>query len=403
MSTVITSAYTTPAISTTGTLERRTVSDKIRNLFPGAATLFALVATGKVNKGEVLKSPGLIGKRGVSTRKYEWFTYTPLAIVFTVASVDGTNYTMSSVDGMVTKRTVMNTTNMHVGRVSSINTSTKVITVTAVTAAFTVTAGDTFLLMAPAYPQNSSSPSIVQKDDDNAYNVTQIARYPVAIAASAKGNPHYGGDFWKRINEKNMIEGNRLTEHSMLFSERPTSGDTTSDSTIGDTFGTFRGAWNWAANEFPCGGAMTPEKFRKELPAAMSDTINPGQRVVFLTSRVIRSEIIEWANDKLVYIDGKSKLPEYGIGDVVKVATSGPSIEIVAHNAFDQTGMTNKGLIFVPDDMLYIFANGRDLQLKKGIQNNDVDGYMDEIIGEIGLAELSAGANVTKVTDWFTA
>lgn len=401
MATTTNSSWTTPAQSTTGTLERRTISDKVRNLFPGAAQLFAMIATGTVNKGEVKKSAGLIGKKGVDTRKYEWFTYTPLATYLTVASVASTTYTMSAVAGLVTKRTVLNMTNMHVGRVSSVNTTTMEITVTAITAAFTVAAGDKLLIMAPAYPENSSGPTIVQKDDDNVYNTTQIARYPVAISASAKGNPHYGGDFWGRVKEKNMIEGNRLTERSFLFGERPASGDTTADTGTGDAFGTFRGLWNWAGSEFDCGGAMTPEKFRKDLPLTMSDTINPAQKVIFLTSRTVRGEMLEWVNDKQMYIDGKSDLEKFGL-DCKRFVTNGPTIEVVAHDAFDQPGMTNKGLIFCPDECLYIFKNGRDLAPKQGIQNNDVDGYEDEIMGEIGLAELTGGLAVTKVVNWYS-
>ena len=234
-------AWTTPAASATGTLERRTISDKVRNLFPGAAQLFALIATGEVKKGEVMKRPGLIGKRGVQTRRYEWFTYTPIATYVTVSSVSGSDYTLSSSTGLVPLRTVLNLTNMHVGRVCAVNTTTHVIQCTAITAAFTVTAGDKLLIMAPAYPENSSGPHIIQKDDDNVYNVTQIPRFPVSISASAKGNPHYGGDFWERCKQKNMIEGNRMVERNYLFGERPSSGDTTSDTVVGDAFGTFRG------------------------------------------------------------------------------------------------------------------------------------------------------------------
>jgi hypothetical protein len=400
MGTVYTAAFTTPAISTTGTLQRRTVSDKIRNLFPGAAQLFALVSTGKVEKGEVTKSPGLIGKKGVDTRRYEWFSYTPNIVELTVASTDFTDHTMSSVTGLVTKRTVVNERTLSVGRVSSI--TSLAVRCTAITSTFNseMLAGDKLLIMAPAYPENSSGPLIVQKDDDQHYNVTQIMRFPVSISASAKGNPHYGGDFWGRLKEKNMIEGNRLVEHSYLFNERPSSADTTTDSIIGDTFGSFRGMWKWAANTFPCGGSMTPAKFQKDLPLAMSDTINPSQRVIMLTSRTILGEMLEWVNEKLAYIQGDSKVESFGL-KTTKFITNGPTIEVVVHDAFDHGKLANKALCFVPDDCLYIFKNGRDLQPKQGIQNNDVDGYEDEILGELGFADLSGGNSITTITDWF--
>ena len=145
---------------------------------------------------------------------------------------------------------------------------------------------------------------------------------------------------------------------------------------------------------------MTPQKFRQDLPLSMSDTINPSERVLFLTSRTVRGEMLEWVNDKQIYIDGKSDLEKFGI-DVKKFVTNGPTIEVMVHDAFDQPGLTNKGLIFVPDECLYIFKNGRDLAPKQGIQNNDVDGYEDEIIGEIGFAELTGGLKICKVENWF--
>jgi hypothetical protein len=400
MATVYTAAFTTPAVSTTGTLKRGTVSDKIRNLFPGASQLFALISRGEVKKGEITKGKGLIGKKGSDYRKYEWFSYTPNVVELTVSSVSGSNITLSSTTGLVIKRTLYNPRTNEVGRVSSITSS--VITCTAVTSTFSPAADDKLLIMAPAYPENSAAPSIVQKDDDNHYNNTQIMRYPVAISASAKGSQHYGGDFWQRLKEKNVMEGNRLNEHSYLFNERPSSGDTTSDATIGDNFGTFRGMWFSAQKTFDCGGAMTPEKFRKDLPMEMSETINPSDRVMMLTSRNVVGEMLEWVNDKLMYIDGsKSDLEAFGI-KTTKFITNGPTIEVMAHDAFERAGNNNKALIFCPDDCLYIFRNGRDFQPKQGIQNNDVDGYEDEIIGEVGFAELTGGQNICKVKNWYT-
>ena len=299
---VYTTPYTNRDPSADGT-QKRTFHDAIRNLFPGASTLLAFVAHGKIEKGQLTKGKGMISKTSTSTRRYEFGTYTPLTVQFTVESVaaDGKITIAGATTGMVLKRAILNTENMDVGRISSINASTRTITVTPVTSSFNVAAGDKLLLMAAAYEEGSSNPYRIMKDFDTNYNVCQIVRYPVSIAASAKGTPHYGvKDFFSRIKEINVIEGNILTEHTMLFGERATTPttDLTSDTTLGDSFGMMRGLWNWAATTFDCGGAMTPDKFRTNLALALPNTISSNQKVVMLTSRDIFAEMTGWIYDK---------------------------------------------------------------------------------------------------------
>lgn len=401
MATTYTTPYTGRDPSATG-IQKRDVFDKVRNLFPGAAQFLALVATGKIEKGEMTKSAGMISKKECSQRRYEWFTYTPPAIEFTVASVNGANITLSSATGLVLKRTVINLSNMEVGRVSSIASS--VITVTGISdASFTVASGDKLLVAMPAYEEASSSPYRSMKDDDNNYNVMQIARFPVAISASAKVGENYGGDFFKRLKQKDMIQGNRLVEHSFLFGERAytTTTDLTADSTLSDSFGTMRGLWNWAQKSFSCGGAMTPEKWMKDLDRTLSDTINPGQKLVFLTSSKIVGDMQAWAYDKWM-ITKEGKYSEFGVRTEV-FKTGKYDIEVMAHSAFDRAGspLESKGIIFAPDDCAYVSRTGRDLQPRKGIQDNSLDGYEDEIYGELTLAEYTGGQNVCRVYDWF--
>lgn len=401
MSQFYTTPYTNRDPSATGT-QQRTVNDKIRNLFPGAAKLFALVASGESKKGEVSKGKGLISKKSCDGRRYEWFTYTPPAQSFTVAAVDGANVTVNSTDGIVLKRTLVNATNMDVGRVSAINTTTKVITFTGINdASFTASVGDKLLLLAPAYEEGSKSPYRTVKDDDNQYNVMQIVRYPVAIAASAKNTPHYGGDFFSRLKEKDMINGNMLLENTMLFGERAstTTTDLTSDSTLGDSFGTMRGFWNWAQKSYSCGGAMSPEKWIRDLDLELSNTISDGQKLIFLTGSRIVGDMQLWAQDRWI-LQKEGNYSKYGVKTNV-FSTGKFDIEVMRHNSFDQPGFEGKGLIICPDDMEYVYKTGRDLQPRKGIQDNSMDGYEDEIFGELTCAELTGGLHCCKVTDWF--
>jgi hypothetical protein len=402
MSTTITTPYTNRDPSATGT-QKRSVNDKIRNLFPGSSKLMALVASGEVKKGEFAKGKGLLTKKSCDHRRYEFFVYTPPAVSYAVSSVAGANITMDSVDGLTLKRTFVNATNMDVGRISSINVTTKVITVTGINdASFTASAGDQLLVMAPAYEEGSSNPYRTSKDDDNQYNVMQLIRSPVAISASAKDSPHFGGDFFGRMKEKDMIQLNRILENTFLFGERAstTTTDLTADTTLGDSFGTMRGYWNWAQKSFSCGGAMSPEKWMTGLDQGLSDTISDGQKLVFLTGSKVVGDMNLWAEDKWM-LQKEGSYSKYGVKTSV-FSTGKHDIEVMRHNAFDQRGFEGKGLIICPDDMEYVYKTGRDLQPRKGIQDNSTDGYEDEIFGELTCSELTGGLHCCKVTDWFT-
>jgi hypothetical protein len=93
-------------------------------------------------------------------------------------------------------------------------------------------------------------------------------------------------------------------------------------------------------------------------------------------------------------------MEKYGVTSK-KFQTSGPEIEVVKHAVFDRDDLSNKALIFCPEDLVYVAKKGRDIRPRKGIQSNSRDGYEDEIFGELTMAELTGGLNVCKVTDWF--
>lgn len=396
-----TTAYTSRDPSATG-IQKRTVNDWCRNLFHGASTLLALVTNGKVNKGEVTQSPGMLGKRSCSHRRYEFFTYTPWVTVYTVTGTGSGTVDLDSVTGLSTKRTMLNDRTLDVARVSAIATLT--VTYQAITSTFTCAAGDKILVMAPAYEEASSSPNKFMKNEDNNYNVHQIVRYPWEMSKSAmkSDNYIYGKNYADALGKRTMIEGNLLIERSMLFSERATTTttDLTTDATLGDSFGTMRGFANWAQKSYDAGNAMTPEKFITEIPLAMSNTISNGQRVVAFTSRKVFGEMQMWIHDKYI-IDQGGELKKYGVKSM-RFMTAGPEIEVIPHALFDNGKLQNKMFIMCPDDALYIYRDGRDIHVNpKEIQSNSSDSVEREVLGEITVAELTGGLHCCMVSNWY--
>lgn len=395
------SAVSTPAQSTTGTLKRVTLNDEVRHLYPGNP-IHALVATGLVGIKEVKRAKNMIGKRKVEAPKHEAFTWTPNVVEFTVASrSSATQFILSASSGLTPKMTLVNTRTMRNCRISSRNTSTHELVVTSYgDNTFDVAVGDKLIAMGPAYGENSSSPYILMKDPDNLYNFTQIMRFTCAMSRSAKDNPHYGGNRWKQYKEENVVDGLRKAENTLLFSERAASGsESTADATLSDSYRTTRGMWNWAANNYPGGGAITAEDYQHDLPEVMSDTIGDNMMLVEFCGTKVFGEHQKWVNNNY-HVEPDKDLAKFGV-QAAKFWTDRGEVRLVKHDAFDRAGMTNKSIIFAPEMYDYVILRNDDFKPKTNIQNNDVDGVQDEILGEIGITPRDGGESTTTITDWF--
>jgi hypothetical protein len=405
MATTYTSPLTSPAISTTGTRER-TVSDKIRNLFPGNPFM-VLIESGLPKMEGASQKRGLIKKRKVTSTKPEMFTYTPLAVEFVVSAWTSiTNFTLSSAVGLTPKMLLLNTVNKTVCRIGSVNTTTGVVIATSIgTTAFTAAVTDKILVLGSAYEENSSSPYLMMKDEDNLYNLTQIFRFPAAISNTAGGNPHYGGSYWGRAKERVIVEGLRKVSHNMIFGERATSGETTADAILNDSVRTMRGLWNWAGATYDAGGNMTFEKYLKNMPLAMNDTVGMDTKLVQLCGMQVWADMLQWVNDKLAIVEpGDYK---YFGAQSKKFLTARGAIDVIVLDVFDRGDLYKNAIVFSPDDVEYLYKNkgpgdkqDRDLHPKLGIQNNDVDGVEDEILGELSLGVTDGGSKITTVTNW---
>lgn len=392
------SALTTAAVSTTGTL-KRTVQDKVRNLFPGAAKLLALVSVGEVEAGELKQQPGMIGKKMTENIKVEGFTYTPLAITYTVTTLSSTTLTLTSSVGLCAHMTVVNTRNNTCARVDSYTSSTVVEVTSFGGTAFSASAGDVLLAMGPAYPENSSSPNYIMKDDDNFYNYVQNFRYPTTMSVEAANGANYGGNLWERQKKKTMIEGNRRTENTLFFSERASSGDTTSGgAALTSSFRTTRGCYQWAANSYNAGGSMTPERFRYDVVNAMSDVVNDSAKVIMFCGNAIFAQMLEWVNQKLM-ITQNGTLEKFGVKSTV-FTTHRFDVEVVRHDSFNRGSYAQRAMLMVPEEWTYYYFKDEDFSIKKNIQSPSTWGMEDEVRGIVGLCPMDAGQSTLTVTDW---
>ena len=397
MSTITKSTIVTSAVTATGT-QKRTVADQIREIYPKASVMQALVAPGAVRgSGEngQAASAGRIAKRKTQTMKFEAFTFTPIGVSVAVASGTDLGPTVTDASGMTVGMTVMNMSNQTVGIIDAI--STNALTIVSLGTAFTCVAGDRLLFLAPAYKEASTNPAVLSKDEDNIYNYVQIVREAVEIAKTAQNAPHYGSEpIWTRTKRRSFENAKRKIENTLLFGQRATS-EVTATANLGSVYST-RGATKWAANTFDANGAMTPEKFRKDFALAMPDTVDPDQDLIMFCGRHIFGDMNEWAQ-------GKLELQTPGMYDKIglktfKFMTAGPTIQVIQHNAFDQVGNQQKSFVFNPDEMAYYFLDGHDMAIKEGIQANDADSQKDELIGTCGFLDTTGGANSMMISNW---
>jgi len=400
MGTAYTTTYTTRNPSATD-IQLRSYNDKIRWLFPGSAVIFAFVSYGEMKGGELVKRPGMLGKKkSARGRRFEYFTYSPIANTATVSSTDGTNHTMDSIEGFLLKRSVINSRTLEVGRISSVTGS--IITVTAVSSTFVPLANDVLFVMAPAYEEGSTSPYSVRKTEDNDYNNMQIIRYPIKISKSAIRTDNIGvANMRDELLRRTAVEGNILSERNFLFGERAQTSttDLTTDATLGDSFSTMRGFWNMAQRSFSGSNSMTYERIFNDLPIAAGNTINPAEKGILLCGRRIFGEMQLMIQDKFQQVQG-GELSRFGVKSY-KFMTQSFDMEVVLHNLFDTGAFQNRALLLFPDVLHYVFREGRDFAEQKNIQPNDADYYEDEILGEVTCADLSSGYNTCKITDWF--
>jgi hypothetical protein len=402
MATPVKTAITVPAISTTG-IRQRTVSDEIRHKFPGAP-IMAFISQGLVNGYDVTKENFRIGKSAVKNTLFENFTYTPLAAKTTIATYSsGSSFTITDYNDAHEGMVLVDTTNRTACRISALSTAT--VTATSIGGtAFSSAAGRTVLILPSVYKENSTGPYVLMKDEDELHNTTQINRAAFEISATAEKIPYYGTPaYWKRIKERGVIEYFRKKESAFIFSERASSGETTTDATLGN-FRSTRGVWNWGV----AGGAsadvakgLTYEYVTQTLPTKFNSSVGSKTRKIWIMGSLSYGNILAMEAEKsTLLLDASKEYKDITLGThVSRILTSKGPIDIFQHDLFDAAGLENCSMIFNPDTIEYVFLTGRDDKIKLNIQGNDQDGYKDEIISEWGVRVNDGGDSILLLTN----
>jgi hypothetical protein len=146
---------------------------------------------------------------------------------------------------------------------------------------------------------------------------------------------------------------------------------------------------------------MTLFKLRTELPKKLY-TVQENQSVIALAGFETLGRVNEMFNDQIRYTisDAKTPLREFGTQTSI-VRTINMPIEFVRHEFFDQGDMAKTMLLFVPENCRFAYLKDRGVRPVVGLQNNDVDGKIDSIEAEYGLATIDGGASILRVDNCY--
>ena len=389
---------TTPAVSAVGTL-KRTVSDKIRRLYPAVTPMLRLVKTAEVDgMGNTSYNEGLISKESSDTMKFEWFTYTPVDLFYTATGGSTTTVTMADTSSFRTRDIITNLTNMQVAIVDTITNATT-LTVTAVGTWDAPVSGDVIGMSCRTMEEGTSDITPLTKEPDNNYNYVFPLRYAISIADTAKNSPHYTEQPMERYMKDNMQFVMANVENSLLFGKRAASGDSTSVTIGGTAYSLFttRGLLNYATNPID-GSGMTFDKWSTFVFENLPKTQSPEKMLVMLCGRHIMGVMQSWANQKLIYMES-GEPDEFGVRPK-KFMCGAYTILPQMHNSFDQGALANSPVIFDPDDLVYKYKTDMDLTTKTNLQLPATWGETRAVQGVIGLQCWSGGANVRIITNW---
>lgn len=411
MGNVISSTMMSSGAPSVTQLEAREVGDEIRYLGYGRAPLVSLIENSIFQDGNRKTGKGLISKRAVENVRYEMYSRSPRPYKFTVSSgteISSSGVTLSSVVGLQPYFTLFNPRTNTTCRVETINTGTGAIKGTSVGATtFSCEAGDVLLLGAPAMPEGSTEAPVLNGTDDNNFNILQISRWSVSISWVYEAIKMIaGGQRFPREKMYLVWEALADMERTLLFSDYTGSYSSKNTTTGAQTnytgeFMTTKGLLQLAANSYNAEGSLTPEKWRKNIPLALGDTINDNDELIAFVGNEQYARMQEWVADKLVYTDGSAgNLKQFGIKSE-NFVTSGPTIKLVKHQAFNVAGLSNKMIIWAPNNIGYVHQKGYDLKPNNGIQTNATHGKQDEIFAHYGLETKDAGQSILVVSNCF--
>lgn len=268
-------------------------------------------------------------------------------------------------------------------RVTAVDTGTNTLTVTrsvGSTAAAALNDNEDLLIIGNAYAEGASAGAEKSHQETNPFNYTQIVRTPFGVTGTEAESENYIGPDRPRLRAEKGVEHRLDLERTALFGERAI--DTTStDNPIRYTGGLLEFL---SQNVKAMGGVMTEPELEQWAQDVFQHTASGNSRLL-MASPLAVSVLNQLAAARLQTV---SKEKVFGLS-IVQWITAHGTFNIVKHRLLENGPTTGDGyggyMIAVdPNKITYRFMRNRNTKLRMDIQANDLDGFKDEYLTEMG-------------------
>jgi hypothetical protein len=386
---------------------KRDVSEKLRRLNPALTQILALVGGSNVDAwGNLAYSgKGMFKKKGCKRLDPEWFTYTPIDIIYAATGGSSSTAVVADTTYFQVDDTIVNQNTGAVGMVTALTDGTTLAITTIGDTTWSCNAGNYLVLMASAYEEGTARYSNITKGNTRCQTYLQTYREGLTIADTARTVDSYlsESDVDKYKTESMYLALQKL-ESSCLWSVEGASTGATSV-TIGGTaytIQTMKGLISYAGTAIDMGGQFNWDTWNTTLCIQMPTTINPDETLYAIMGRNIYSQMNMWVQDSHLMTSANVGEQKFGT-TVKKFLMGGLEVEPISHRLFDTGYYSDSILFFQSSDIEYLFLEGLDLQTRKNAQNPAAMAQTDIIEGLIGLKSISNGANIKLVKNCLKA
>lgn len=239
------------------------------------------------------------------------------------------------------------------------------------TTAAAILDNDDLVVLGNAMEERSSVPGEKTVQPSKLYNYTQIVRTPFGISGTLDAEQQVTNEQERqRLTKSKSIDHKLALERIMMFGERK------QDTTTGKRQ-TTRGVEKFiTTNGYDAGGVLTEAEFDLNVCEPVFKYGEPTK--VLVASRRMLSIMNGWGKEKLQVSQGAKA---YGLNLKEYVSPHG-TLLIAPSRTLEQYYAYHSFVI----DMKYVeYKPLRDTKLRRNIQDNDVDGFLDEYLTEFGL------------------
>lgn len=247
------------------------------------------------------------------------------------------------------------------------------------TAAAAIADQTDFLIIGSAMPENSEGRAVKSTLESNGYNYTQIFRTPIALSGTEAASKLHGGRDRAYQRRKASLEHKRDIARALYFGER--KEDTTGSMprrTMGGLV-EFLHAGNSAVTFDAQTRELTYRNFDSEVAAA---AFRYGSKEkLLIAGSYLASAINSWSESRLV--SDVAEDATYGIR-VKNLITTYGDLKVI-YDPLLEGAYAGYGFVVDPENIRYAYLDGRDTKLYTDIQENAIDGIIDEYLTECSL------------------